>query len=138
LRKYPPVMTLGRECNSTTGYEIPEASNVKIYAGQVVQFPIYALHHSPDYWADPERFDPTRWLAENRASIVPYSYLPFGGGPRSCIGMRFAVSEAKLAIASIVERFQVVRTAKTPKKLKVLKGFPLLKTEEIFVGVKCR
>ena len=54
--------------------------------GEFVWIPIYALHHDPKYYPDPSRFDPERFSDDNKASIDPVTYLPFGIGPRNCIG----------------------------------------------------
>ncbi|HEY1013172.1 MAG TPA: cytochrome P450 [Herpetosiphonaceae bacterium] len=66
----------------------------------------YALHHDPAYWPDPERFDPGRFSPEREGEIVKHSYMPFGAGPRICIGNSFAMLEAQLILASIAQRFE--------------------------------
>lgn len=137
LRMYPPAMSVGRECNAEEGYHIPEI-NFTLKKGESVTFPVVAIHHLEEYWKQPEVFNPDRFLPENRHLLTPYTYLPFGGGPRSCIGMRFALTEAKLGLANIIDRYQITRTPKTPKKLKIILSFPLLKTEPIYIGVKKR
>jgi len=71
----------------------------------VFQVPIWAIHHNDKYWPNPEKFDPTRFDAEHKHSITPFSYLPFGGGPRICIGMKFALIEAKIALAYTFQKF---------------------------------
>ena len=74
---------LNRVCN--TAYTIPGSSDV-IEPGVMVVVPVYALHHDPRYYPDPHRFDPERFTKEEKAKRNPYTYLPFGEGPRNCIG----------------------------------------------------
>lgn len=135
LRKHPPALALGREAMEE--YHIPEY-NFTIEKNQALIIPVYAIHHDPEYYPDPETFNPDRFLPENRHNIIPYTYLPFGGGPRNCIGMRFALSEAKLGLANILKNFIIVSTDKTCDKLNVEKSFFLMKTTPIYVGVKKR
>ena len=82
LRMYPPAMSVGRECNAKEGYHIPEI-NFTLKKGESVTFPVVAIHHLEEYWKQPEVFNPDRFLPENRHLLTPYTYLPFGGGPRS-------------------------------------------------------
>lgn len=130
-------MQVGRECNAEEGYHIPEI-NFTLKKGESVTFPICAIHHMEEYFKDHERYNPDRFLPQNRHLLTPYTYLPFGGGPRACVGMRFALTEAKLGLAHIIDRYQITRTSKTPDKLKITLSFPLLKTEPIYIGVKKR
>ncbi|KAF7663312.1 hypothetical protein LDENG_00213650 [Lucifuga dentata] len=67
--------------------------------------PLYALHRDPDMWPEPEEFRPDRFSKENKQNINPYSYLPFGAGPRNCIGMRFAVVMIKLALVEVLQNY---------------------------------
>jgi len=66
-----------------------------------------------DYYPERERFNPERFMSPNRDQLVPYTYLPFGSGPRNCIGMRFAYQEIKLCLTTIVRRFRFALTEKT-------------------------
>jgi len=74
-----------------------------------IGIPIYLLHRHPQYWTEPDSFKPERWLGtdENSRKFRPFSYLPFSGGPRSCIGQRFAMWEAKFILASIIREFEM-------------------------------
>lgn len=78
-----------------------------------VSLPIYAFHHDPEYFPEPEKFDPERFSAENRKNIDPDTYLPFGIGPRNCIGSRFALMELKTVIYYLLLNFRFERTEKT-------------------------
>lgn len=80
---FPLAVTLFREC--TEDYNIP-GTDLVIDKGVFIHIPTLALHTDPALWKDPDSFDPDRFSEENLPSIVPGSYLPFGDGPRICIG----------------------------------------------------
>lgn len=99
LRLYPPVYVVGRDAQEAVtlgGYEIPPYSQVAYSA--------WALHRSPHVWSDPLRFDPDRFLPEREAKRHRYAWVPFGAGPRVCIGNHFAIMEAQLALAYMLRR----------------------------------
>ena len=76
----------------------------------------HALHRHPDLWPDPDRFDPDRFLPDAVKARDSYAYLPFGGGPRSCIGNHFALLEATLGIATVIVRVRLEsRTDHVPR-----------------------
>jgi len=79
----------------------------RVEAGTVAWVSIYAMHRDPELWEDPLRFDPDRFLPERSKGRSRWQYLPFGGGPRSCIGDHFAMLEATLALATIVRAAEV-------------------------------
>ena len=94
-----------------------------IKKGTLVIFPIYAMHHNPKYFPEPEKFKPERFLkteSESDNFAAQFSYIPFGGGQRQCIGMRFAMSEIKIGMAKLLAEFKIVDTPKT--KLDMLPG----------------
>jgi cytochrome P450 family 6 len=87
LRKYPIVPMLDRI--SCSDYQLPAANGtgtVTLPAGTNVYIPIFALHHDPTYFPEPEKFDPDRFTEENKRIRPNYTYLPFDEGPRMCIG----------------------------------------------------
>ncbi|KAI4884178.1 hypothetical protein NFI96_027842 [Prochilodus magdalenae] len=102
LRLYPVGNRLERFCKKTV-----EIGGLTIPKGTVVVVPTFPLHRDPEYWPDPDTFNPERFTKENKESIDPYVYMPFGAGPRNCIGMRFALVSVKLAIVEILQRFDV-------------------------------
>ncbi len=96
MRLYPPVWTTSRialEDDSIGDLKIPRHSTVMLCG--------YAVHRHPDYWQNPDAFDPERFAPERVQERPRYAYFPFGGGPRSCLGSRFATMEAQLALAMI-------------------------------------
>ncbi len=100
LRLYPPVWILSRRATATDevlGYEIP--------AGSTILVSPYAMHRHPQYWPEPERFEPERLQAAR--PVQPFTYLPFGGGPRLCIGRNFATLEMKLVLVTILQRYRL-------------------------------
>ncbi|KAG5672094.1 hypothetical protein PVAND_002249 [Polypedilum vanderplanki] len=110
LRKYPPIASGIRLCNKD--YEIP-GTNLTISSGIPVQINTYSLHHDPDYFPNPNTFDPERFNEENFKNIKPYTYAPFGYGPRICIGMRFGLMQSKIGIAKLVANFSFSPCEKT-------------------------
>jgi cytochrome P450 len=102
MRLYPPAYALGRLAETRQeigGYAIP--------AGSFVAVSQFATHRHPRFWEDPEAFDPSRFTPERESSRHPYAYFPFGGGPRGCIGSHFAMLEATIAVAVLLQRFRV-------------------------------
>ncbi|XP_059085965.1 probable cytochrome P450 6a18 [Tigriopus californicus] len=116
LRLIPPVYFHLRQCTKDT--EIKPGLIIK--KGVRVDFPIYTSHHNPEFFPDPEKFNPDRFLPENEKYIQPLTFRPFGGGPRLCIGQRFALIEMKIALAKLLSHYQVSPSAKT--KLEFEKG----------------
>lgn len=103
LRLMSPVISMDRVASED--YLI-EDYGVWIPKGQVIYLAFMAIMLDPDYWPEPEKFDPERFRPGNREQIVPGSYCPFGIGPRSCIGFRFALAEAKIALAKMIYEFK--------------------------------
>lgn len=120
LRKYPIVPYLDRMCISD--YEIPVSSNTSkdtIPAQTGVYIPVYAIHHDPQYYPEPETFDPERFTEENVNTRPQFTYLPFGEGPRICLGMRFALMQTKTGLINLLSRFEVAPCRDTPVPLKI-------------------
>ncbi|XP_072205197.1 cytochrome P450 3A4-like isoform X2 [Excalfactoria chinensis] len=109
LRLYPPGGRIERVCKETV-----EFNGVTIPKGMVVTIPAYVLHRDPTYWPNPEEFRPERFSKENGENIDPYTFLPFGAGPRNCIGMRFALLIIKVAIIVLLQNFSFKPCKDTP------------------------
>jgi cytochrome P450 len=103
MRLYPPAWSITRQ---TVGDDVV-ISGYPVKKGSVVLLNIYGMHRDARYFPDPERFDPERFSPENEKTIPKHAYLPFGGGPRVCIGNAFAMMEAKLIVATIAPHFHL-------------------------------
>ncbi len=102
MRLYPPAWLIGRRALSDyqiNGYRIPARS--------ILLLSQFVTHHDARFFPDPFRFDPERWTPEARESRPKFSYFPFGGGPRLCIGEHFAWMEGVLVLATIAQRFRM-------------------------------
>ncbi|CAG2062792.1 unnamed protein product, partial [Timema podura] len=110
LRKYPVIVFLNREC--TSDYPVPD-SNLVLKRGTTVMIPVYSLHHDPKFFPDPDRFDPERFTEQNKRTRPHYCYLPFGEGPRICIGMRFGLLQTKAGLASLLSKYEFTLSGKS-------------------------
>ncbi|XP_065342836.1 cytochrome P450 9e2-like [Cloeon dipterum] len=119
FRKYPPNPTTDRVC--LRDFKIPNTDKV-IEAGTLIYLPIYPLHRDPEYFPDPEKFDPERFSEENKGKIKPYTYLPFGVGPHNCLGMRFALLEVKLIVVFMLATCSLTVCDKTEIPLQLSKA----------------
>jgi cytochrome P450 len=99
MRLYPPVPMMSRQAVADA-----RIGDHAIAAGTSVLIPIYAIHRHAARWERPHEFDPTRFEGERERSIPRYQYMPFGAGPRICIGMPFAMMEATAVIATLLQR----------------------------------
>jgi cytochrome P450 len=102
MRLYPPVWVMSRRSISACkigGYHVPAKS--------IVLLSQFVTHRDERYYVEPERFDPDRWLPEGKASRPKYSYFPFGGGPRLCIGEPFAWMEGILILAVVAQKWRL-------------------------------
>jgi cytochrome P450 len=102
LRLFPPAWIIGRRALASDvmgGYHVPP--------GTVIAICIYTLHRHPDFWEQPELFDPERFTPEKTAERDRYAYIPFSIGPRQCIGSGFSLLEASLILACIAQRFEL-------------------------------
>jgi cytochrome P450 len=101
LRLYPPIhlgSRIAADDLTFAGFNIP--------AGTRVLYSTYLTHRDKKYWPQPDVFDPDRFLLAQGSTRPPYTYLPFGGGPRNCIGAAFAQAEAKIVLARLLQRYQ--------------------------------
>lgn len=125
LRRYPPLGNLMRVANQPHHISSPD---VTIEKGTMVMIPVYAIHHDPEIYPDPFRFDPDRFTAEAIGARHTHSFLPFGDGPRNCIGMRFALLEVKFAIAQLLSRLRFTVNERTTVPLEIDPKASLLDT----------
>jgi cytochrome P450 len=99
LRLYPPAAFLSR-----TAREMDELAGARVLPGDTVSVPVYAVHRHHRLWKRPDAFDPSRFAGGT--PVGRYAYLPFGDGPRVCIGARFAIQEAVIVLATLLARFR--------------------------------
>ena len=103
MRLYPPAWIIGRRALRSD-----RIGDMDIPPDSVVAISPYVLHRHPTYWPEPEVFEPRRFLdEEGERTRKPYSYIPFGAGPRSCIGANFALAEAPLIVGLLVQRYRM-------------------------------
>lgn len=102
MRLYPPIWVMERRVlqdDLIGGYHIPAGSSLEISP--------FVTHRHPEFWDNPESFDPERFTHERTASRHPYAYLPFGGGQRLCIGSHLAMLEARVILSRVLQRFRL-------------------------------
>jgi len=101
LRLYPPAWLIDREA-----IEDDEVDGYTIRKGVPISCLLYSMHRHPDLWKNPNLFNPERFSSENKKNHIPFSYIPFGGGPRLCIGNNFALMEMQLILSMFFKKFK--------------------------------
>jgi cytochrome P450 len=102
LRLYPPFWMIDRMAvadDRVGDLAIPRGSTVIVF--------VYGAHHAPRYWESPESFDPERFSKENEKTHPPFTWLPFGGGPRGCIGGNYAMLQILMILGSLLRRYDL-------------------------------
>ncbi|KAF2889773.1 hypothetical protein ILUMI_16400, partial [Ignelater luminosus] len=141
LRKWPPIGNTDRLSSRPFIIEpkLPGEKPVLLESETSVRIPIFDIHRDEKYYPDPEKFDPERFSDENKHNINPFTYLPFGVGPRNCIGSRFALLEGKLMIAQIISKFEIIPVTETEIPIQAYhSGFTLKPKKGVWVGLKPR
>jgi len=128
LRVYPPVIqfltrTCVKECDVGPIHFVP---------GVQVNIPTREIHNDPDVWPEPEKFDPDRFL---NSPFPVMSWLPFGVGPRNCVGMRFADMEYKMALVRVLSKFNLVLGPDSEDPLQTMENAVMLRPKN---GVQIR
>ena len=132
---YVGQLSVQRTCTQTT-----KVGDVTIPKGAQVAINLQKIHYDPDLWGpEPvEQLVPGRFLPERKGGRHPMAYLPFGGGPRKCIGMRFAIMVTKMTLIKILQKFNILRCVKTKVPLKIVSDGSHAPAEEVFVKVQRR
>lgn len=135
MRKYPPIAMLSRKAQQD--YKIPDTNHV-IEKGTLVWLPIYAIQNDPEYFPEPEKFKIERFTSEEIAKRGSNKFLPFGDGPRNCIGLRFGMMQAKIGLATLLDNFEFSLSDETPIPL-VIQPRPFILASEggVYLKVKC-
>lgn len=108
LRLYPPASRTNRECVEET-----TVCGVRIPKGMSVNLAIFAMHRLEEFWPNPELYEPERFSLANKDKIIPFSYIPFGVGPRNCVGMRLALMNIKMALVTFFQRYRLEKLETT-------------------------
>ena len=137
LRKWPIVVIIDRVCTKPYTIEVkyPDEKPVHFKVGPPIFGPVFAIHRDPNYYPEPERFDPGRFNDQNKRKIKPYTYLPLGKGPRECTALRLGLLEAKTLFFYILSSFKIAAVEKSPIPLKITKKRMTMYAEGRF---KCR
>ncbi|BFG05372.1 cytochrome P450 9b2-like [Drosophila madeirensis] len=118
LRKWALAPVTDRTCSKD--YTLTDDDGTKLFdfkVGDRVNIPIAGIHWDEEYFPEPRKFDPERFSDERKNDIVPYTYLPFGVGPRNCIGNRYALMQVKGMLYNLLIRYKIERSPKTVKDL---------------------
>jgi cytochrome P450 len=102
LRLYPSIAALSRSAERAD-----TIGDISLRPGSLIVIAPYILHRHRSWWERPDLFDPTRFLGSAKSKIPRLAYLPFGAGPRTCIGSSFALQEATLVLARLVQQFDM-------------------------------
>ncbi|XP_026668851.1 cytochrome P450 9e2-like, partial [Ceratina calcarata] len=125
MRLYPLVSFLDRVCIKK--FELPPAlpggKPFTMEPGMNLWVPVMPIHKDPNYYENPNKFDPDRFMEDGKKLFNSYIYLPFGVGPRICIGSRFAMIKMKVLLCYLFARFDVKAGAKTNIPMQLKKGF---------------
>ncbi|KAM9650210.1 thromboxane-A synthase isoform 1-T1 [Trichechus inunguis] len=130
LRLYPPAFRFTRESAKDC-----ELLGQRIPAGAVLEMAVGALHRDPEYWPQPEAFDPERFTAEARRRRRPFTYLPFGAGPRSCLGVRLGLLEVKLTLLRVLRKFRFQACAETQVPLQLESKSALAPKNGVYIKI---
>jgi cytochrome P450 len=109
MRLYPPAHAISR-----TAIDEDRIGGARIPAGANMTVNIYVTHRNPNLWHEPERFDPERFAPAAVAQRHRFAYMPFGGGPRVCIGNAFAMMEVVLVTATVLRKFRLTPDGDPP------------------------
>ena len=110
--RYVNLAATFRRC--TKPWKIPD-TDIIIPVGTDIVIPIFSLHRDPEYWENPEDFNPERFLPENKSKIRNGTYQPFGQGPRQCLGYNYVRYVIKLTLAYLLRSFNIENTENLPK-----------------------
>ncbi|XP_067005294.2 cytochrome P450 6k1 [Anabrus simplex] len=117
MRKYPACPMMFRLCTKSCQFPLPDGGNFILEKGTAINIPVEGIQMDSEYFSEPEKFDPERFSEERKDSIKHFTFLPYGGGPRQCFGIKFGEAMMKAGIVAIVSHFEIRTTPKTPVKI---------------------
>lgn len=135
LRLYPPLVRAERVATEDYTLDMGNGKKFLIPKGTYVHIPLYAVQRDPEYWDDPDTFDPRRFI-DQKSTITPYTYIPFTAGPRNCVGMRFALLTLKVCLVEMVQRYRLVRTDRTDVPLDFSTSSLFLKARNTIITIE--
>lgn len=140
LRRWTLTPAMNRRCNKPYTMETADGNKVQLYVGDHVWLVSNAVHMDAKYWPEPERFDPERFSDERKGDIVSGTYVPFGIGPRNCIGSRYALMGVKVIVYHMLVSFELVPSRRTENPLIISKkpSAALEPENGFWVGFKLR
>ncbi|XP_077287820.1 cytochrome P450 9e2-like [Arctopsyche grandis] len=142
LRMWPPIPGTDRKCIRPYTFPPSNDSADKGYtmqAGEGILIPIYAIHRDARYFPEPHQFKPERFSNENKRNINPLSFIPFGVGPRNCIGSRYVLTVTKTVIFRLLSKFDLTMTEKTQNPIMIsFKTIAVQPRDGVWVGLKPR
>lgn len=128
LRMYAVIPVLDRVCVEVDGYSLEPYSDFKIPQGMPILIPIYPLGYDEKFFHQPWKFNPDRF--ETIKDLPLCAHIPFGIGPRSCVGERLGLIQVKMAIVKILKDFRVEMNENTPRDVKLLKEAFIIKSDK--------
>ncbi|EAT47608.1 AAEL001288-PA [Aedes aegypti] len=121
LRRWAPLGIVSRKCVKPYTFEDHDGTKVTVEKGHIIQIPLQSFHRDPNFFPDPYRFDPERFSDENKHKIKQDTYIPFGSGPRNCIGSRLALMQTKCVLFYLFANFSVEFSEKMDVPIKLNK-----------------
>ncbi|XP_053679611.1 cytochrome P450 6g1-like [Anopheles nili] len=132
-RLYPVLPFIERQCTlpeGATGYKLEPFHEYVVPNHMPILIPIYAIHRDAKHFPNPHKFDPERFAKKNLDKIKPCTYMPFGVGPRTCLGSHFGTLQIKIALVKLLSKYRIVQSILTPQKLTYKKNAFTLNTNE--------
>lgn len=124
-RHHPPIPLTSRRCTETVDMILEDNRKVRVEKGTVVIIPIWSVHHNPEFYPDPMEFRPERFDIQN-GGVKSFTdkgiFIPFGAGPRICLGMRLAQVQIKAALVELIKNFEISVNKKSYRNLKLDKN----------------
>lgn len=133
-RVYPSIPIIGRNIKK----DLELQGNYIVPKGTQLCINIYSLHHNPNIWPNPEKFNPDNFLPEAIQSRSPYAFIPFSAGPRNCIGQKYAMLVMKVTLSTLLREFKILPDPHSKEKPMLAGEIVLLSTNGLNVCVEPR